>query len=427
MSMPEHNDSAEHEDSPAPVRAWRIAFLVLCTVGVCLSADLWRLHINVHTDPEYHSYCAMSERVNCETVAASDFALFLGLPTAVWGLLGYALMGALAIWGLRRRLRSPTWPVGVLFVLSAFSSALGVVLLIISHFVIESVCLVCAGTYAVSFALLGVSVFELQRLRTSAWQALLAELRTTLAAPSVPAVFAGAFALVTVALWIFVPPYWRVEVGNGPGGHAVGITAEGGHWLGSKKPRLTITEFSDYQCPHCQRGHDELRKLLDQHPEGLRLVHRHYPLDHHCNPAVRRPFHQFACDYAVLAHCAGEQNKFWQANDVLFEQGRRREIISPAELAGLIDVDADKLATCMRSEQARQVIQRDLAAGTELGIRGTPTFVIGETTYPGRIPPDIIERALHDTAAEAAHAAPRTQAPQDSAAPVVPTPEAPAH
>ena len=54
-------------------RGWRIAFLVLCTVGACLSADLLRLHVNVHTDPDYHSYCAMSERVNCDTVAASDY------------------------------------------------------------------------------------------------------------------------------------------------------------------------------------------------------------------------------------------------------------------------------------------------------------------------------------------------------------------
>ena len=42
------------------VRGWRVAFLVLCTIGVCLSADLLRLHVNVHTNPDYRSYCAMS-------------------------------------------------------------------------------------------------------------------------------------------------------------------------------------------------------------------------------------------------------------------------------------------------------------------------------------------------------------------------------
>jgi uncharacterized membrane protein len=69
----------EREQEPAtlpPARGWRIAFLVICTVGVCLSADLLRLHVNVYTDPDYQSYCAMSERVNCETVALSEYAVF---------------------------------------------------------------------------------------------------------------------------------------------------------------------------------------------------------------------------------------------------------------------------------------------------------------------------------------------------------------
>ena len=65
------------------------------------SISLARLHVNVHTDPDYQSYCAMSERVNCDTVALSDYAVFLGLPVSLWGLLGYVFMGALAVWGLR--------------------------------------------------------------------------------------------------------------------------------------------------------------------------------------------------------------------------------------------------------------------------------------------------------------------------------------
>ena len=47
------------------VRGWRVAYLTIATVGICLSADLMRLHVNVHTDPDYQSYCAMSESVNC--------------------------------------------------------------------------------------------------------------------------------------------------------------------------------------------------------------------------------------------------------------------------------------------------------------------------------------------------------------------------
>ena len=64
--------------------------------------------------------------------------------------------------------------------------------------------------------------------------------------------------------------------------------AHGWHWIGATKPTVTIYEFSDYQCPHCLRGHEQMRKLLAQYPDKLRLVHRHYPLDHQCNPAINR-------------------------------------------------------------------------------------------------------------------------------------------
>ncbi len=83
-----------------PIRAWRIAFLIFCTVGALLSADLLRLHVKVHKDPNYHAFCAMSEKLNCETVAASSWAVFAGLPVALWGLVGYFFMGGLCIWGL---------------------------------------------------------------------------------------------------------------------------------------------------------------------------------------------------------------------------------------------------------------------------------------------------------------------------------------
>src|SRR5210317_2208398 len=72
-----------------PTRAWRIAFLVLCTVGALLSAELLRLHVKVYTDPNYHAFCAMTEKLNCETVAVSSYAVFAGLPVALWGLIGY--------------------------------------------------------------------------------------------------------------------------------------------------------------------------------------------------------------------------------------------------------------------------------------------------------------------------------------------------
>jgi protein-disulfide isomerase/uncharacterized membrane protein len=376
------------------VLRWRVAFLVLCTAGTLLSADLIRLHVRVHTDPDYHSYCAISERANCETVAASDYAVLFHLPIAVWGLLGYLFMGAMAVWGLRRPITPPSWPYGALFWLAAFSVSASAVLFYISHYIIESICVVCMGTFAVNLCLLGVATAELWRIKSRPFRALWAEIGAALAKPIAPLVLGGVFVVAPVALWLLVPPYWVIEQTMGPGGLAAGITPEGYPWIGAKKPVLTIAEFSDYQCPYCKRGHEEMRKLIETHPDKIRLVHRHYPLDNSCNEALQRPFHPYSCAYARLAVCAQKLGRFWEANDILFNNGRRREQYSVSELAAALKLRKGSLSTCERNPETAELVKKDLEAGRALQIRGTPTYVIGDRTYPGRVPSEVLDAAL---------------------------------
>jgi len=384
------------------VRGWRVAFLVLCTIGVCLSADLLRLHVNVHTNPDYRSYCAMSERVNCDTVAASEESVFFDLPLALWGLVGYAAMGVLAAWGLGAQQRPPTWPFGLLFWIGTACAVLGVALFLVSHFVVESVCIVCAGTYVVNLGLALASWMALRQVGSSPVMALGAEFRAVKTRPRPFGVFAGSFAVVLVLLWAFVPHYWRLETTNGPGGLTVGATPEGHPWIGARDPVLVIEEFSDYQCPHCRKGHHEIRRLLQSHPEDVRLVHRHFPLDHHCNARVNKPFHLNACEYAAMSYCAKQQGRFWEANDYLYNYGLRREPVTPRELSTAVELELDELLACLDGDDAGRALAADLAAGRALQIRGTPTFVVDGLTYPGRVPPEVIAAKLGLSAPDAA-------------------------
>jgi protein-disulfide isomerase/uncharacterized membrane protein len=374
--------------------SWRVAFLVLCTIGICLAADLQRLHVNVHTDPDYQSYCAMSERVNCETVAASGYAVYAGLPLAVWGLAAYGFLFALSVWGLRRRLPVQSWPYGALFWISLVAAAVGVALWGLSHYVIESVCLVCAGTYFINVALLFVATMELRRIGRSPLRALQDEMGA-LTRGAGGAI--GLVALTAVALlvtWAVMEPYWKVQLRSGPDGLTVGHTAEGHPWIGATRPVVEIIEYSDYECPHCRRGHAEMRTLVKERPDQVRLVHRHYPLDHTCNPSVSQPFHLRACAYARMAHCAGEQERFWEANDYLYAHGRERDEITADRLAGELGLDASDLETCLAGVAVQQAVGGDIAAGRAMRVRGTPAFVLDGEVYPGRIPPDVLEAAL---------------------------------
>lgn len=363
-------------------------------MGLCLSADLQRLHIKVHTDPEYHSYCAISEWANCETVAASDYAVFFHLPVALWGLLAYLVMWALAIWGLRRPLIPKSWPYGILFWLSAVSSMGSVVLYLVSHFIIESLCIVCMGVYLTNFLLLGCAFIEIRRLQLGPIQSILADIRSIPSRRVPLTVFGFFFVILLLTLWTTVPQYWQVEISKPTEHMDRGITNQGHPWIGAAKPKITIEEYSDYQCPHCRRGHDDIRKLISSYQDKVRLIHRHYPLDHSCNQMINRPFHPFACTYARMAFCAQEQNRFWEANDYLFLNGRNKEPITIDQIASSIGMDRIQFEKCMKSNDSKAAIQTDLESGRTLGIRGTPTFVVADRIYPGRIPNDVLAPIL---------------------------------
>jgi len=392
MSSPDRHEKQTHKRGNG-VRGWRIAFLVVCTVGACLAVDLVRLHVKVNTDLDYHSYCAISARVNCDTVAESKFSVQWGLPVAVWGLLAYLLMGVMVVWGLRSRLPSPSWPFGILFWASAAALLFSLRLAYLSHVVVDSICPVCVGTYLVNLLLLGIALAELRRVGASPWSALRVESRIV-ASSSRMAILGGLALTVIVALLLTVPHYWEVELSSGPGGLPVGRTADGHPWIGAQDPTVEIVEYSDYQCPHCLRGHQEMRDLIERRADEVRLIHRHYPLDNQCNPTMSKQLHPFACEYSRLAFCAGEQRKFWEANDFLFANGRRNDKVTARELAGGLDLDAGALESCVGGQVADAAVREDLADGVDRNVRGTPTFILGGRAYPGRIPPDALAAAL---------------------------------
>jgi 2-hydroxychromene-2-carboxylate isomerase len=254
----------------------------------------------------------------------------------------------------------------------------------ISHFLIKSLCIVCTATYAVNIILCGLSLADLKMQGTGPLLALKKELGIVVSKWRPVCIYTFSFAAVVALLWIFIPIYWLIEASTGPGGLLVGQTAEGAHWIGARRPALEIVEFSDYQCPYCKRGHAEVRSWVEMVPDKIRLIHRHFPLRSH----------PFAFDYAVLAHCAGHQNRFWEANDYLFANGRRKEPVKAGELAAALGINIGTLEVCLASEEARQSVADDVKAGRDLRVRGTPTFIIGDKNYPGRIPPSVFEPLL---------------------------------
>ncbi len=372
------------------------SFVVLCLLGLAVSAQLTRIHVLVHTDPNYHSVCAMSEGVNCETVAASPYSVFAGLPVSVWGILGYLVMGGLGLCAAARRRPHATWPLGLLLLLSFFSVTVSAWLGFISVTRIDSLCLFCMASYGINLALLAVALVARSRMRGRLVPLLRDDAKSLLHRPTRLAAMVLAGLAILGALYAFVPTYWRTPGWSDLPKLATGTDQAGHHWIGCESPRATIVEFSDYECPYCRGAHKAMRLLAAQAPDQIRLVHRHFPLDMACNPSVPRPFHGRACLFAEAAECAGLQGRFWEMNDALFsvQEKARAPDVEPTELAVRIGLNRSEFKRCLESHATAARIAADVKEGMSRNLTGTPSFILGDRAFMGRLPDDLLESVI---------------------------------
>ena len=173
------------------------------------------------------------------------------------------------------------------------------------------------------------------------------------------------------------------------------MTPDGHPWIGATDPEIIITEFTDYQCFQCNKLHYYLRRIIAQNPDRLKLIHRHFPMDHTVNPLVKQPYHTRAGALALMAIYAAEQGRFWKMNDHLFVIARGQSPIRLEDVAQQVGLDAMALKQALGRKAIRQKLREDISDGIALGIEGTPGFIIDGQVYQAELPPDVIKKLLH--------------------------------
>lgn len=384
-----------------PIVSGRIVAMIalLCLLGVAASIELTRIHVFVHTDPSYHSVCAIKDGLNCETVAVSPYSVFAGLPVSVWGIAGYLVMGFLAVWVFHKRRLHQTWPTGLLLILSIVFALASTVLALLSITRIDSLCLFCMGSYVINAGLLILSLIAWRQTGKRLPSLVLADLKAISSRPVGFAVLGLTGIAILGSLLAFVPSYWRTPGWPDLPVLASGTDETGHHWIGAQHPKLVIVEFSDYECPHCRAAHKAIRLLAAKHPDQTRLIHRHLPLDMACHPGMKRPFHRHACLFAEAAECAGLQGHFWEMNDALFslQETMKTKDIDPVEVAVRLGLNRSQFKKCLETHTTTQRIANDVEAAQTRRLKGTPSFLIGERLFLGRIPEAEFERLLRKT------------------------------
>ncbi|MCU0736223.1 MAG: thioredoxin domain-containing protein [Methylotetracoccus sp.] len=373
---------------------WRGAIL-LSSIGVINFAVLSYTHYRVNVDPSYASFCAISKSVNCDTVAHSPYSVTAGLPVSVWGIAGILLfLSLLAHCNRLNEFSRNAW--SLLFLLAGAFTIVSLYFAYLSTFFIKSFCPLCLVAYSVNFGLLYISWIARRRLSlhslapdiTALWR----HGKDHLTAFMVPALAASVLLLPILGL---VPKYWEApSIPKGIGVHR-GVTDEGDPWIGSDNPVLDIIEYGDYQCVQCRKMHFHLRRLIENNPGKLRLIHRHFPMDHKVNPLVSEPYHVGSGALALLAVYASSMNKFWELNDLLYEIAAANQTVDIRSIASRAGLDRRGLFDEITTPDHVQKLERNIKSGLKLGINGTPAFFVNGQLFHGTIPAETIERYLN--------------------------------
>ena len=371
---------------------WIIAALAFS--GLMASLYLSISHYRVYTDIVYESFCALSRAINCDTVSQSPYSIMFNVPVPVWGMIGYSFVLGLLLLSKKTLINEKRfWP--ILFFISTIFSLYSIILALISTYIIHSYCIVCIFSYGVNFLLM--YYIWLVRKRFETGRSLLAGLINDVVFISLnkkkTAAFLLPFLVISTCGIAFFPDYWNIQPPKISDKTHSGITPEGYPWIGAEEPEIEITEFADYQCFQCKKMHFFMRELINQYPDKIRLIHRHFPMDSSINPTVNEPYHEVAGKLAMMAEYAKIKGKFWEMNDLLYQLARQKEIHLP-DVGEKIGLDYRWLAAVDQIPELRYALKHDIATGIKLGVSGTPAYVIDGKVYQGNIPQEIIRKII---------------------------------
>lgn len=150
-------------------------------------------------------------------------------------------------------------------------------------------------------------------------------------------------------------------------------------WVaGNKESKVILIEYGDFQCPACGIYHPLVNQLLDEHGDKFQFVFRNFPLSQHKNA---RPA-------AYASGAAGEQDKFWEMYDMIFEHQKDWSSSGDAEgifvqYAQLLELDVDKFKQDFNSGEVKDKVDKDSKGGYSNKVNSTPTFYLnGKRVQP---------------------------------------------
>lgn len=166
-----------------------------------------------------------------------------------------------------------------------------------------------------------------------------------------------------------------------PSGGNIDIeVSDSDHIRGNPSAKVTLVEFSDFECPFCQRFHPSVVQALEEYGDDLRWVYKHFPLTQ---------IHPQAFPAAEASECVWEQkgdDGFWEFTDAMFNNQGSLGLELYQSTARSIGVNMNQFDSCVSSRRYQDKVQADLDLGTKFGVTGTPASYVNGVPVRGAVP-----------------------------------------
>jgi len=385
-------------------------FTAFALIGLAASTASTWVHYKILNDPLYASFCDVSSTLNCTEAYTSKFGAFGGVPVALLGMLFFAGLLALIALCSASPAASRNLP-GYIFLSSTIGLAAVLYLAYASYFVLNVVCLLCAGTYLAVIGLFLLSGSGTQYPMTSLPMRIIDDLQRLIRTPRALTAAVVFVAAAVTAIVVFPEQPVRAEAGA-PESEQAQPTAvisptqlqQFEQYL-AQQPRvpvmapsdgaaIVILKFNDYQCPGCGQTYRDFKPVLakwaKQAPGKVKFIAKDYPLERECNQFIGQDLHSGACEAAVAVRLAREKGKAEAMEDWLYanQPAMNPDTVKKAAVTvgGVTDFDARYAATLA-------LVKADIAQGQQLKISGTPTFFVNGIRLPG-MKPEFFDAAI---------------------------------
>ena len=371
-----------------------IAAAVVALLGAIVAGVSTSQHMRLKEKGfEEASFCVLSETVNCDIVNASSYSEFLGIPTAAWGFVFYCCLAGMALIAAFSRDGRATGTI------AWFMSVGGILysawLAYIAFFVLGVVCVECLALYAVGLALV-VLLFVALRLPFGGIMRFFIDYakavfgrpsnlgfkpRVVKHAVAIALVFALGFGIMQSIQAKETDGEDKVPVDEKVAAFALqslySIEPQAG-WpvWGNPNAKVTIVEYSDFQCPFCRVAAFNVKPYLQEFKDDIRYYFVNFPLDNACNKEMQQPMHPFACMAAKAAICANGRGDFWGFHDELFRRQRgmnEETILAVGEQRGWTK---EELKACIDAPETEAEVQREIESARKIFVTGTPSLFL---------------------------------------------------